>query len=186
MVVLESAIALLHYGNSDLSGPGHAALLFSQPTPSNLFTRDTLVRAGIMGLGGLLESPGTILKQQQKINVQILSAVAASISVLSCLLALYWFLLLHRNFRRTYVVYHVWLMTTTDNGHRLVLLLILSDLFKSLWMLIFPAVSLATGGVATGDAFCNAGGFLLQLGMEACGRSIQRLFCLFTHQLQTL
>jgi len=56
-----------------------------------------------MGLGSHLADPGSILKEQEKLNIQILSAVAATISLVSCLVTIYWFLMMRRNFRRTYV-----------------------------------------------------------------------------------
>ena len=155
MLGLDSTIAFLSYGNLHVLGHGEAvspsSFNFNSQT---LTTRAAPIAANAMGLGGHLASPSTILKQNQKINVQILSSVAASTSIILCLVVLYWFLLLQRNFRRT-----------------LVLLLILSDLFKSSWQLIFPAVSLARRGIDSANPFCDAAGFFIQMGLEACGKS---------------
>jgi len=35
--------------------------------------------------------------------------------------------------------------------------------------MIFPIVSLASGGIPTTGSFCQAGGFLLQAGIESGG-----------------
>lgn len=51
----------------------------------------------------------------------------------------------------------------------LVLLLIIGDFWKSLWFLVGSAVTLAGGQVATETAFCQASGYFLQVGAEACG-----------------
>lgn len=53
---------------------------------------------------------------------------------------------------------------------RLIMLLLISDLWKSFWFMAMPAVSLARGGIKTGSDFCNVGGFFLQVGLEACGQ----------------
>jgi len=51
------------------------------------------------------------------------------------------------------------------------MLLLLADLWKALWFLIFPAVSLAQHGIATESTFCQVGGFFVQASIEACGTS---------------
>lgn len=49
------------------------------------------------------------------------------------------------------------------------MLLLAADFWKSLWYMVFPAVSVSVGGIRTGSAFCSIGGFFLQTGMEAAG-----------------
>ncbi|KAF2228079.1 G protein-coupled glucose receptor regulating Gpa2-domain-containing protein [Elsinoe ampelina] len=108
-----------------------------------------------MGLGGHNLDTNALLSQQQKIIIQHVSIGVASLSVAACLLSIYWFLLMRRNFRRT-----------------LVMLLLFSDLFKSSWFMVFPAVSLKVGGILSGSRFCDVGGFFLQAGIESCDVAI--------------
>ena len=49
------------------------------------------------------------------------------------------------------------------------MLLIQSEMFKALCFLIFPIVSLATGGIPTASPFCQASGFFLAFGLESSG-----------------
>lgn len=105
-----------------------------------------------MGLGSHNLDTSALLTKHEKEAIQIVSLVVACISVISCLVTLYWFAIMARNFRRT-----------------LVLLLIISDMFKSLWYLVFPAVSLGIHGVSSSATFCQVGGFFLQAGIESCG-----------------
>ncbi|GAB7343212.1 hypothetical protein MBLNU457_1277t1 [Dothideomycetes sp. NU457] len=107
-----------------------------------------------MGLGGAINTKAVLL-HDQKVKIAILSVVAGTISVLTCLAALYWFILMRRNFRRT-----------------LIMLLLVADCFRSLWFVVFPAVALAHGQVQNGDPFCDAGGFFIQMGLEACDVAI--------------
>jgi len=54
----------------------------------------------MVGLGGQINTT-TLLQDEQKTIVHILSLVAATISVVTCIVSLYWFFLMRRNFRRT-------------------------------------------------------------------------------------
>jgi hypothetical protein len=49
------------------------------------------------------------------------------------------------------------------------MLLITSDMFKSLWYFVFPLVALARGGVPASSTFCYTAGFLISFGVEASG-----------------
>ncbi|KAK3318171.1 G protein-coupled glucose receptor regulating Gpa2-domain-containing protein [Apodospora peruviana] len=80
----------------------------------------------------------------------ILSLAFASISVVSTLFTLYWFLKMRRSFR-----------------HELIMLLIQSDLIKSMAFLIFPIVNLYRGPVQSSSAFCQVSGFALAIGIES-------------------
>lgn len=51
----------------------------------------------------------------------------------------------------------------------MIMLLIVSDLFKSVWYLIFPSVVFAQSVVKDSSAFCQATGFFVALGIEASG-----------------
>ncbi|PSK46279.1 G protein-coupled receptor GPR1 [Elsinoe australis] len=108
-----------------------------------------------MGLGGHDLDTNALLSRHQKETIQYASVIVASVSVATCLVSLYWFMLMRRNFRRT-----------------LVMLLLFSDLFKSSWFLVFPAVSLEVGGIKSGTRFCDIGGFFLQAGIESCDVAI--------------
>ena len=50
----------------------------------------------------------------------------------------------------------------------LVMLLLMADLFKSFWLVLFPAYALKHS-IQSGDDFCQVGGFFLQMSLEACG-----------------
>ncbi|KAH6632176.1 G protein-coupled glucose receptor regulating Gpa2-domain-containing protein [Chaetomium tenue] len=80
----------------------------------------------------------------------ILTATFASISVLSTLFALYWFVKMKRSFR-----------------HELILLLIQSDFAKSMVLVIFAIVSFVGGTIPSDSAFCQASGFVLAVGIES-------------------
>ncbi|GAM90175.1 hypothetical protein ANO11243_082150 [Dothideomycetidae sp. 11243] len=108
-----------------------------------------------MGLGSHNINVKSLFTVREKLAIQYVSLSFASLSLVACLVALYWFSIMGRNFRRT-----------------LVLMLLISDMFKSLWYVIFPAVSIIAGGIESGSRFCNAGGYLLQVGIESCDMAI--------------
>ncbi|KAL2020459.1 hypothetical protein VTK56DRAFT_8425 [Thermocarpiscus australiensis] len=80
----------------------------------------------------------------------ILSLAFASVSVLSTLPTLYWFVKMRRSFR-----------------HELILLLIQSDFLESMAFVIFPIVSLILGNVQSDSAFCQLSGFALAVGIQS-------------------
>ncbi|KAF7563353.1 hypothetical protein G7046_g762 [Stylonectria norvegica] len=51
--------------------------------------------------------------------------------------------------------------------HDLIMTLILCDMFKAIWFMAFPAVSLAYGNIDSESAFCQASGFFLEWAFEA-------------------
>lgn len=51
----------------------------------------------------------------------------------------------------------------------LVMLLLLSDLLKNFCFVLFAGVNFNSGPVQSGDTFCQASGYMLQTGLEACG-----------------
>ncbi|KAK3378930.1 G protein-coupled glucose receptor regulating Gpa2-domain-containing protein [Lasiosphaeria ovina] len=81
----------------------------------------------------------------------ILSLSFASISVLSTLSTLYWFVKMRRSFRHD----------------SLILLLIQSDFIKSAAFLLFPIVNLLRGNIKSDSPFCQISGFALALGIES-------------------
>lgn len=98
----------------------------------------------------------SILAKRQQHQIQITAATFSSVSVLAALCALYWFTMMRRNFRRD-----------------LVLLLIIGDFWKSFWFLVGSAATLARGQIPTENPFCQASGYFLQVGVEACGQLFQ-------------
>ncbi|KAK1990192.1 hypothetical protein LX36DRAFT_716930 [Colletotrichum falcatum] len=92
--------------------------------------------------GGLTDRQWTI--------IQSTSLAVASLSFASVTLAFYWFSRMRRSFR-----------------HDLIMLLMSSDMLKSLWFIIFPIVDFKTKSVTSGSSFCQASGFFLSVGIEA-------------------
>ncbi|KAK4454198.1 G protein-coupled glucose receptor regulating Gpa2-domain-containing protein [Podospora aff. communis PSN243] len=82
--------------------------------------------------------------------LMILSLTFASVSVLSTLFTLYWFVRMRRGFR-----------------HELIMLLVQSDFVKSAAFVVFPIVGLARGNIESDSAFCQVSGFALALGIES-------------------
>src|SRR6478736_5336118 len=52
------------------------------------------------------------------------------------------------------------------------MLLIYSDMFKTFWLLVFPAVELVAGKIETDETFCQVSGFFLALSIEASDVSV--------------
>ncbi|KAM0562342.1 hypothetical protein ACHAPJ_002031 [Fusarium lateritium] len=52
------------------------------------------------------------------------------------------------------------------------MLLIYSDMFKTFWLLLFPAVELVAGKIETHETFCQVSGFFLALSIEASDVSV--------------
>ncbi|PNY23708.1 G protein-coupled receptor GPR1 [Tolypocladium capitatum] len=50
----------------------------------------------------------------------------------------------------------------------LIILLIQSDMIKATWYVVFSAIELARGTIASESAICQTSGFFLTLGIEAC------------------
>ncbi|KAK1836818.1 G protein-coupled glucose receptor regulating Gpa2-domain-containing protein [Podospora conica] len=83
-------------------------------------------------------------------TLAILSLTFASLSIVSTLCTLYWFVKMRKGFR-----------------HELIMLLIQSDFIKSVAFLVFPIVSFLRGFVESDSKFCQASGFILAMGIEA-------------------
>jgi G protein-coupled receptor GPR1 len=96
----------------------------------------------------------------------VISVTIASISVVSTLSALYWFVKIRRSFR------HEQVPPAQVAGHslthaRLILLLIQSDFLKSIMFVVFPIVSFGWGPIPSNSAFCQLSGFALAVGIES-------------------
>ena len=100
-----------------------------------------------------------MITDHQRYIVRAVATSMAALSLTSALLAVYWFCMMRRNFRRD-----------------LVLLLILGGSWKSLWFLIFSVTTFVKGSIPTSSPFCQASGYLLLVGFESCGE--HRLFSL--------
>lgn len=93
-----------------------------------------------------------ILAAQQRRHIQIICSAMSSVSIFAAICAIYWFCMMRRNYRRD-----------------LVLMLILGDFYKSLWYLIHGSVNFARSQVRSEEVFCQVSGFMLQVGLQACG-----------------
>jgi len=96
----------------------------------------------------------SILAMEQRHTIQVMATATSSVSIAAVLLALYWFFLMRRNFRRD-----------------LVLLLIIGDLWKSLWYWTYSVVAFTRGQVRSQSKFCQVSGFFLEQGLESCGKT---------------
>jgi hypothetical protein len=118
-----------------------------------------LARANTTSTHGLWSSHSVdsaiILASQQRRQIQILCASMACVSIFAAMCAIYWFCMMKRNYRRD-----------------LVLMLILGDFYKSLWYLIHGSVNFARSQVTSDESFCQVSGFMLQMGLQACGKSV--------------
>ncbi|MCJ1250875.1 hypothetical protein MMC30_008103 [Trapelia coarctata] len=101
------------------------------------------------GLGSSLSRNNNFTAGQILIE-QALAITCAGISILAGSVASYWFIRMRRTFR-----------------HKLIMLLIQSDLLKAIWYFTFPLVSFARGPVPSGSAYCQITGFFVALGTEA-------------------
>lgn len=100
------------------------------------------------------QSTSTIFPWPQSRDLHIIAIVPAGLTVIAAVIGTYWFCSMQRkNFRQL-----------------LILLLIVADGSKALWVFIFSAVGLANSSRIRSDTvFCQVGGFCLQYSFEACG-----------------
>lgn len=99
-----------------------------------------------------VNSAGILAARQRRI-IQLMCVCMSCFSILAAMCAIYWFTIMRRNYRRD-----------------LVLMLILGGFYKNLWYLIYGSVNLGRGQVKSSDPFCQVSGFMLQTGLEACGK----------------
>ncbi|KAF4339849.1 G coupled receptor [Fusarium beomiforme] len=95
------------------------------------------------------------LTPHQTYVIHVATLTAASMSILATIITSFWFFRMRRSFR-----------------HDLIMLLIYSDMFKSFWLLLFPAVELVAGKIETTETFCQVSGFFLSLSVEASDVSV--------------
>lgn len=95
------------------------------------------------------------LGPRQLFVLYVSSVIAGGLSLISTIIAMASFLRMRRSFR-----------------HDLILLLILSDLLKTLWLVILPATELVQGTVASTSSLCQISGYFLSVGIEACDLAV--------------
>ena len=98
-----------------------------------------------------------ILSQNQRHIQQVLATTTSSLVILAAICALYWFCMMRRNFRRD-----------------IVLMLIVSDLWKAINFLTYSVVTFATRPIGTPDHYCQASGFIWLLATQMCGKMALR------------
>lgn len=91
------------------------------------------------------------LSKDQLFALNVASLAGGSLSVISILVASYWFVRTRRSFR-----------------HDLIMLLMQGDMLKAIWFTIYPIVQLAHGIVESDSSFCQVSGFFLAVGIEVC------------------
>ncbi|KAJ4011979.1 G protein-coupled receptor gpr1 [Fusarium irregulare] len=95
------------------------------------------------------------LTPYQTYAIHVATLTVASFSILATIVTSFWFFRMRRSFR-----------------HDLIMLLIYSDMFKTFWLLVFPAVELVAGKIETDETFCQVSGFFLALSIEASDVSV--------------
>ncbi|KAG5984374.1 hypothetical protein E4U55_005049 [Claviceps digitariae] len=93
--------------------------------------------------------------QRQRFVLHITSVVAGGLSLVATIVAVASFLRMRRSFR-----------------HDLILLLILSDMLKTLWLVILPATEMVQGTIASKSNLCQISGYFLSVGIEACDLAV--------------
>lgn len=118
------------------------------------------------GLSTHTEEDSSLASSQNR-AILIAGLSCACVSLTIVVIALRWFLLMKRIFR-----------------HRLILFLVASDTLKAIWYFVFAVVAIAGGPVSSQSDFCQAGGYLLLLFVEASDFAIlliavHTLLCIF-------
>lgn len=161
----------LHFTEESHTGVHHAAhrllrLAIRTTSEINTFEHGDLTESGLSSRSaadmrgrssGLWAATSVdaagILAAQQRRTIQIVCAAMASVSISAAACAIYWFWTMKRNYRRD-----------------LVLMLILGDFYKSLWYLIHGSVNFGRSQVKSEEAFCQVSGYMLQVGLQSCGK----------------
>ncbi|KAJ2902033.1 plasma membrane G-protein coupled receptor [Zalerion maritima] len=94
----------------------------------------------------------TSFSDSQLAILQAASLTISTVSLLAGFFTFYWFMRMRRSFR-----------------HDLIMLLIVCDMWKALWYMLFPIVEFFEGQPVQSESnFCQASGFFLAIGTEAC------------------
>ncbi|KAK5048895.1 hypothetical protein LTR84_005315 [Exophiala bonariae] len=133
------------------------------PSTDSIITGDVIqnsthlrpVEDYLSSAAGIQGRAGGSFSDSQNLAIHVIALVASSVSLVTVLVGLRWFLLMRRSFR-----------------HRLIMHLILSDTFKAIWYFVFSVVTFTVGPVHSTSSFCQASGFFLHFSMEACDMAI--------------
>lgn len=113
-------------------------------------------------------------------ELNVAAVVVGSLSLISTIVAVAWFLRMRRGFRHEYVAKLLPMPFLEDfcsffaneTSYSLILLLILSDMLKTLWLVLLPVVELVHGRIPSNSTFCQVSGFFLSAGIEACDMAV--------------
>jgi G protein-coupled receptor GPR1 len=114
---------------------------------------------------------GSVLHNEEVELLGALTIAAATISIISGSLSLFWFLRMRRAFRHQFVT-HVFKIEA-KLMYSLIMLLILSNLWRALWYFLFPIVGFARGTISSQSSFCQVSGFMLSYGIEGAGMQMR-------------
>ncbi|EFY99871.1 G-protein coupled receptor [Metarhizium robertsii] len=98
--------------------------------------------------------PGN-LTHEHLLELHVAAMVVGFTSLLATLVAVAFFIQMRRRFR-----------------HDLILLLILSDMLATFWLVLLPAIELARGRIPSNSTLCQISGFFLSVGIEACDLTV--------------
>ncbi|KAG6040786.1 hypothetical protein E4U41_007055 [Claviceps citrina] len=105
--------------------------------------------------GAVADAAHVDFNDRQLLALSISSVVAGGLSLVATIVAVASFLRMRRSFR-----------------HDLILLLMLSDMLKTLWLVILPATELVRGTIASTSNLCQISGYFLSVGIEACDLAV--------------
>ncbi|KAI6820308.1 hypothetical protein KC327_g15494 [Hortaea werneckii] len=130
----------------------------TQPTPPippmNPFATDPFPQIASLNTANHFNASARMALEQRH-TIRLLASSTSVFSILAATCAVYWFYLMRRNFRRD-----------------LVLLLIVGDLWKSLWFLTFACITYTQEKVQSESAVCQVSGYMLQMGIMMCDFAI--------------
>jgi G protein-coupled receptor GPR1 len=110
---------------------------------------------------------GPVLHREEVELLGALTIAAATISIIAGSLSLFWFLRMRKAFRHQFVPQA--LKDEAKLIYSLIMLLILSNLWRALWYFLFPIIGFARGKISSQSAFCQVSGFMLSYGIEGAG-----------------
>jgi hypothetical protein len=102
-------------------------------------------------------------------QIRITAVVCSGMSIMTSLVAFYWFFRMNKLFRHRWVLLFSVPKDLADRTERLIMLLVYGDVIRSGWYFIFAVYSLVLGTVKTESPFCQASGFFIQYGTETSG-----------------
>lgn len=123
------------------------------------------------GLGGRVNT-NMLFTDDQVIAMQLSCCILAGISLIFGSIICYWMFRMKKVFRHKYVL--SFCVTTRRaflqvSRRRLILLLMLADVLRSIWLFVFPLVSLVQGAIPSHSPFCQASGFFSNVSYDMAG-----------------